>query len=66
MKQHPKEQVEATANSIMKHFIPKNPDETNLSFHFTIPPASNYKVNYQKNIKGEWLFIDFEADNGSK
>ena len=46
MKQHSKEQIEATANSIMKHCIPKDPEETSLSFHFTIPPASNYKVSY--------------------
>lgn len=63
MKQHTKEQVEATANSIMKHFIPKNPDETSLSFHFTIPPSYNYKVNYEKDAKGEWSFVGFEPDN---
>lgn len=63
MKQHTKEQIEATANSIMKHFIPKNPDETSLSFHFTIPPSYNYKVNYEKDAKGEWNFVGFEPDN---
>lgn len=62
MKIHTKEQIEATANSIVKHFIPKNLDEKILSFHFTIPPASNYKVNYEKNAKGEWIFISFEPD----
>ena len=62
MKIHAKEQVEATANSIVKHFIPKNPDETSLSFHFTIPPSSNYKVNYERDKKGAWIFIGFEPD----
>lgn len=60
---HTKEQVEATANSIMKHFIPKDPNETTLSFHFTIPPAYNYKVNYEKDAKGTWSLIGFESDN---
>ena len=62
MKKHSKEQIEATADSIMNHFIPKNPEEKTLSFHFTIPPSSNYKVNYEKNTKGEWSFIGFEVD----
>lgn len=62
MKQHSKEQIEATANSIVHHFIPKNPDESTLSFHFTIPPSANYKVNYEKDAKGVWNFVDFEAD----
>lgn len=38
-KQRSKEQIEATANSIVNHFIPKK-KETTLSFHFTIPPSS--------------------------
>ena len=62
MKQHSKEQIEATANSIVTHFIPKNPAETQLSFHFTIPPSSNYKVNYEKDAKGNWNFISHEVD----
>lgn len=60
---HTKEQVEAMANSIMKHFIPKDPNETTLSFHFTIPPSHNYKVNYERDVKGVWNFTDFEPDN---
>ncbi|TKC13195.1 hypothetical protein FA048_06190 [Pedobacter polaris] len=62
MKQHSKEQVEATANSIVNHFIPKNPEETKLSFHFTIPPSSNYKVSYEKDAKGSWNFVAYEMD----
>ena len=62
MKQHSKDQVEATANAIMNHFIPKDEKATTFSFHFTIPPASNYKVDYQKNEQGIWLFLGFEID----
>lgn len=54
MKIHPKDQIEATANAIMQHFIPKNEADPAFSFHFTIPPSSNYKVSYEKNVKGEW------------
>ncbi|MGV3546455.1 MAG: hypothetical protein ACO1N4_05285 [Pedobacter sp.] len=61
-KQHSKEQIEATANSIVNHFIPKNQEETTLSFHFTIPPSSNYKVSYEKDSKGNWNFVCYEAD----
>lgn len=63
MKQHSKEQIEATANSILNHFIPKNAEETKLSFHFTIPPSSNYKVSYEKDAKGNWIFTSYEADS---
>ena len=62
MKQHSKAQVEGTANSIMQHFIPKNPAETNFSFHFTIPPAANYKVEYVKDNKGKWILKGYESD----
>ena len=64
MKQHSKEQIEATANSIVNHFIPKDATETKLSFHFTIPPSSNYKVNYEKDAKGNWNFLGYEMDEG--
>jgi hypothetical protein len=62
MKQHSKEQIEATANSIVHHFIPKDVAENKLSFHFTIPPSSNYKVNYEKDAKGNWNLVSYEAD----
>lgn len=63
MKQHSKEQIEGTANAIMQHFIPKNTTETAFSFHFTIPPATNYKVNYQKDAKGNWNLVGYEIDD---
>lgn len=62
MKKHPKEQVEATANAIKDHFIPKDLTETTFSFHFTIPPSSNYKAVYHKNDKGTWEFVSYEVD----
>lgn len=60
---HSKEQIEATANAILPHFIPKNATETELSFHFTIPPSSNYKVNYQKDVKGHWQLVGYDSDD---
>lgn len=59
---HSKEQIEATANAILPHFIPKNTEEKKLSFHFTIPPSSNYKVGYEKDAKGNWKLTSYEAD----
>ena len=60
---HPKELIEATANAIMSNFIPKNPEEKQMSFHFTIPPSASYKVSYEKDVKGNWNFLGFEADD---
>ena len=64
MKKHSKEQIEATADSIMQHFIPKNVAETQFSFHFTIPPSSNYRVSYEKNAKKVWILTGYEEDEG--
>ena len=65
MKKHPKEQIEATANAIMHHFIPKNEAEKQFSFHFTIPPSSNYKVSYELDEQGKWVLVGYEADDSS-
>ncbi|MES2650653.1 MAG: hypothetical protein V4663_02880 [Bacteroidota bacterium] len=62
MKKHTKELIEATANAIMQHFIPKNSEEKHFSFHFTIPPSSNYKASYEKNEKQVWALVGYEAD----
>ena len=59
---HAKEQVEATANAIKDHFIPKNPDEQSFDFCFTISPAANYKANYEKDAKGDWILINCQED----
>jgi len=62
MKVHSKEQIEATANAIKDHFIPKNTEVKIFSFHFTIPPSSNYRVDYEKDVKGNWNLVGYEAD----
>ena len=62
MKNHSKEQIEATANAIKDHFIPKNTEEQSFSFNFTIPPSSNYKVNYERGKNGDWSLVGYEAD----
>jgi hypothetical protein len=62
MKKNANAQIEATANAIKDHFIPKSKDENTFSFHFTIPPASNYRATYDKNSKGEWVLKNCEVD----
>lgn len=57
-------QIEATAEAIKSHFIPKDPSATAFSFHFTIPPSSNYKVSYEKDKKGNWIFVEAKEDLG--
>jgi len=49
----------------MQHFIPKNTEEKGFSFHFTIPPSSNYKVCYEKNEQAGWVLVSYEADEQS-
>nr|WP_121270698.1 hypothetical protein [Pedobacter schmidteae] len=53
-------QIKLIADTLLPDFIPKNSEEKELTFHFTIPPNKSYKVYYQKNIKNEWDFIRFE------
>ena len=57
---HAEIQIKLIADTLLPGFIPKNPEERELTFHFTIPPQKSYKVNYQKNAKNEWAFISFE------
>ena len=54
-----REQVELISGQLLSSFIPKDPAATALTFHFTMPPES-FKVTYQKNEKGQWVFCDFE------
>jgi hypothetical protein len=61
MKKHPLAQIEATANAIKDHFIPKDLLATEFSFHFTIPPSSNYRAKYEKNAIGDWILINAEG-----
>ena len=62
MKKPTKQQIEATADAIKDHFIPKNKDQHSFSFHFTIPPSSNYKVKYKKDAIGSWCLENYEED----
>jgi hypothetical protein len=61
MKKHPPALVEATAAAIKDHFIPKDPTAESFSFHFTIPPSSNYKASYQKDGKDTWTLTECVA-----
>ena len=56
------EQIQIIADTLLPGFIPKNPEETELTFHFTLPLAKNYKVWYKKTDKSEWKFVRFEED----
>ncbi|MET4141483.1 hypothetical protein [Pedobacter sp. UYP1] len=56
----PKEQIEAIANTLLPSFIPKDNQETTLSFHFTLPPDHSYKVFFEKDAKAKWQFIRYE------
>lgn len=58
---HPEIQIKIIADTLLPGFIPKDKNETNLTFHFTIPPKSSYKVHYQRSNKDEWVFVSFEA-----
>jgi len=55
-----KDQIEAIANTLLPSFIPKDEKETKLSFHFTLPPDSSYKVSFEKNAKAKWQFVGYE------
>jgi len=54
------DQIKAIANTLLPSFIPKDSKEVNLSFHFTLPPDSSYKVFFERDAKAKWQFIRFE------
>lgn len=58
---HTETQIKLIADTLLPDFIPKDPEEKELIFHFTIRPRNSYKVHYQKNDKNEWSFVGFEA-----
>lgn len=58
---HPEIQIKLIADTLLPGFIPKDINEKELTFHFTIPPNNSYRVHYQKNNKNEWVFISAEA-----
>lgn len=57
---HAEIQIKLIADTLLPGFIPKDPAETQLTFHFTIPPNKTYKVYYEKNAKNEWTYLRFE------
>ena len=59
---HSAQQIQLIADSLLPTFIPKDPNQITLSFHFTIAPGKTYKVNYEKKVtKGsaDWIFINY-------
>ena len=54
------QKIEAIANTLLPSFIPKDKAETELYFHFTLPPNSSYKVFFKKDAKSNWQFVGFE------
>lgn len=50
------DKIQLIADTLLRSFLPKDPAEKSLSFHFTIPPNLNYKVYYEKTEKGAWIF----------
>ena len=50
------EQVKMIAETLLPAFIPKDNAETELSFHFTVPPNQSYKVWYSRNKQLTWDF----------
>jgi len=57
---HTETQIRLIADTLLPGFIPKDPEEKELTFYFTIPPNKSYKVHYQKKSEKEWIFIGFE------
>lgn len=54
------EQIKMIAETILPGFVPKEEEETELSFHFTVPPNQSFKVWYQKDKKMGWQFSRYE------
>lgn len=58
--------IELMADQILPRFIPKDKNQTTLTFQFTQVPRTTYRVNYvKKEVKGVsyWKFVDFEIVN---
>ena len=54
------EQVKIIAETLLPGFLPKDDTETELSFHFTVPPNQSFKVYYAKNNQSKWDFKKYE------
>ena len=49
--------VELLAGQLLPRFIPKNENETSLTFQFTVAPSNTYRVSYVKtSVKGKMLW----------
>lgn len=48
------------ADTLMPGFVPQDPNETTLIFHFTLPPDESYRVEYLKSAKNVWEFSKAE------
>jgi len=49
--------IELLAGQLLPRFIPKNENETTLSFQFTVAPNDTYRVTYAKTaVKGKMLW----------
>lgn len=61
---HTEAQIKSIADTLLPGFLPKSPDQKELTFHFTIPPNHSYKVRYEKDAKDKWVFAGYEqAEN---
>ncbi len=58
---HSEEQVKKVAAALLSSFLPKDQNETELTFHFTLPPNQSYKVWYKKT-KSDCAFVKYEED----
>lgn len=54
------EQIKMIAETLLPGFIPKDNAETELSFHFTVPPNQSFKVWFTKNSQSKWDFKKFD------
>lgn len=57
---HSAAQIESIALTLLPGFIPKDQRETTLSFHFTLPPDSSFKVFFERDNKLTWQFIRYQ------
>lgn len=57
---YPESHIQMVADTLLPGFLPKDPNETILVFHFTLPPNESYKVEYLKSAKNVWEFSKSE------
>ncbi|WP_316746759.1 hypothetical protein [Pedobacter gandavensis] len=57
---YPESHIQMVADTLLPGFLPKDPNETILVFHFTLPPNESFKVEYLKSAKNVWEFSKSE------